>query len=69
MYLGYCPPIRSYYFSGSLTTSPCSEDVTWLVLKRPVTVSAAEINQFSQLYRNNARLPQTAVRPGCAESK
>ena len=50
------PSNRSYYtFSGSLTTPPCSEDVTWFVLKRPVTISAAEINQFSQLYRNDAR--------------
>ena len=53
------PSDRSYYtFSGSLTTPPCSEDVTWFVLKRPVTISAAEINQFSQLYRNDARPTQ-----------
>ncbi len=53
------PSDRSYYtFSGSLTTPPCSEDVTWFVLKHPVTVSADEINQFSQLYRNNARPTQ-----------
>lgn len=53
------PSDRSYYtFSGSLTTPPCSEDVTWFVLKHPVTISAAEINQFSQLYRNDARPSQ-----------
>ncbi|HET7871963.1 MAG TPA: carbonic anhydrase family protein [Terriglobales bacterium] len=53
------PADRSYYtFSGSLTTPPCSEDVTWFVLKHPVTVSAAEIKQFSQLYRNDARPTQ-----------
>jgi len=50
------PSDQSYYtFSGSLTTPPCSEGVTWLVLKHPVTISAEEVKQFSQLYRNDAR--------------
>jgi carbonic anhydrase len=44
-----------YTFQGSLTTPPCTENVTWFVLKRPVTVSAAEIKQFEKLYRHNAR--------------
>ena len=47
-----------YTFPGSLTTPPCSENVTWFVLKHPVTVSAAEIEQFSKLYRNDARPTQ-----------
>ena len=50
------PSDHGYYtFSGSLTTPPCSEDVTWFVLKHPTTVSAAEIEQFSRLYRIDAR--------------
>jgi carbonic anhydrase len=53
------PSDHSYYtFSGSLTTPPCSEDVTWFVLKHPVTISRAEIQQFSKLYPNNARPTQ-----------
>jgi carbonic anhydrase len=53
------PADRGYYtFSGSLTTPPCSEDVVWFVLKHPVTISAAEIDRFSQLYRNDARPTQ-----------
>ena len=53
------PPDRRYYtFSGSLTTPPCSEDVTWFVLKHPTTVSAEEIERFSKLYRNDARPTQ-----------
>ena len=53
------PSDRGYYtFSGSLTTPPCSEEVTWFVLKNPTTVSAEEIEQFSRLYRNNARPTQ-----------
>ena len=53
------PNDRGYYtFTGSLTTPPCSEDVTWFVLKHPATISAEENERFSQLYRNNARPTQ-----------
>lgn len=64
------PSDRNYYtFSGSLTTPPCSEDVTWFVLKHPVSVSAAEIRQFSQLYRNDARPTQPLYERVVLESK
>ena len=64
------PSDRSYYtFSGSLTTPPCSEDVTWFVLKHPTTVSAAEIKQFSQLYRNDTRPTQPLYDRIVLESK
>ena len=53
------PPDRGYYtFSGSLTTPPCSEDVTWFVLKHPTTISPEEIQRFSQFYRDDARPTQ-----------
>lgn len=56
---GLLPAVRDYYtFSGSLTTPPCSENVTWFVLKHPVTVSTEEIEQFSKLYRHDARPTQ-----------
>lgn len=44
------PKDRDYYrFLGSLTTPPCTEGVTWLVMKHPVTASAAQIHQFAQV--------------------
>jgi carbonic anhydrase len=50
------PKNKGYYtFSGSLTTPPCSEDVTWFVLKTPVQVSADGIARFGRLYPMNAR--------------
>jgi carbonic anhydrase len=50
------PSERAYYtFEGSLTTPPCSENVTWYVLKQPVSVSPDEIERFAKLYRDNAR--------------
>jgi len=53
------PPTKGYYkFAGSLTTPPCSEEVTWLVLKTPVKIADAEINAFGKIYPMNARPTQ-----------
>jgi carbonic anhydrase len=53
------PADRGYYtFAGSLTTPPCTENVTWFVLKHPVTVTTGEIGRFSKLYRHDARPTQ-----------
>lgn len=50
------PENRGYYtFAGSLTTPPCSEGVTWYVMKTPVQVAAADIARFGHVYRMNAR--------------
>ena len=50
------PADRSYYsFPGSLTTPPCTEGVSWFVLKTPTEISSAEIDQFARLYPHNAR--------------
>jgi carbonic anhydrase len=64
------PADHGYYtYQGSLTTPPCSEDVTWFVLKHPMTVSAAEIQQFSILYRHDARPTQPLYGRVVLESK
>lgn len=50
------PQNKGYYtYPGSLTTPPCSENVTWFVLKTPVQVSADEIARFARYYPMNAR--------------
>jgi len=50
------PRDRSYYtFAGSLTTPPCSEGVTWYVLKSPSQLSTGEIARFGKAYPMNAR--------------
>jgi carbonic anhydrase len=53
------PANHDYFtFVGSLTTPPCSENVTWFVLKHPVAISIGEIERFSKLYRHDARPTQ-----------
>jgi carbonic anhydrase len=56
---GLLPSNKDYYaFKGSLTTPPCTEDVTYYVLKTPVTVSADQIARFARAYPMNARPTQ-----------
>jgi carbonic anhydrase len=53
------PADRGYYsYTGSLTTPPCSEGVTWYVLKTPLTLSSQQLASFSKLYPHNARPTQ-----------
>ncbi len=43
------PPTHEYYYySGSLTTPPCSEGVAWIVLKNPIELSAEQIERFKE---------------------
>lgn len=50
------PDDHGYYtFAGSLTTPPCSEGVTWFVLKHPISISAIQLAEFAKLYPKDAR--------------
>lgn len=50
------PEDRRYVtYMGSLSTPPCTEGVLWMVMKKPVSVSAQQISIFSRLYPMNAR--------------
>lgn len=44
-----------FTYSGSLTTPPCTESVRWIVLKRSVEVSKAQIAAFRAVFPMNAR--------------
>jgi carbonic anhydrase len=53
---GLLPKSLAYYsYSGSLTTPPCSEGVTFYILKTPMEMSKAQLEQFKKLYPMNAR--------------
>ena len=55
------PESRRYFtFMGSLTTPPCTEDVVWVVIKQPQSVSPEQLAIFQRLYPPNARPLQAA---------
>jgi len=39
--------LTSYRYLGSLTSSPCTEGVSWVVLETPITASAAQIETIA----------------------
>lgn len=52
------PTDKTYWrFSGSLTTPPCSEGVTWLVMKHPLTLSEAQLQQFKAVMHHDNNRP------------
>lgn len=53
---GLLPHDTAYYtYMGSVTAPPCTEGVTWFVLKAPMEVSMEEINAFAKLYPHDVR--------------
>ena len=50
------PQDQDYFtYAGSLTTPPCTEGVTWFVLKTPVEISAEQIQAFADLFPHDVR--------------
>jgi len=53
---GLLPKDTAYYtYAGSLTAPPCTEGVTWFVLKTPADISTEEISLFANRYPHNVR--------------
>ena len=47
---------QSYYqYDGSFTSAPCTEGVTWLVLKNPLAVSASDLDRMSKYLAQPSR--------------
>ncbi|KJR43475.1 carbonate dehydratase [Candidatus Magnetoovum chiemensis] len=46
-----------YYYTGSLTTPPCSEGVSWNVLKEPMEISKEQIAKYVSVMGANTARP------------
>ena len=54
--MDFLPSIQTTYrYSGSLTTPPCSEGVSWLVMTTPVELSSAQLSKLERLFERNNR--------------
>lgn len=46
-----------YTYAGSLTTPPCTEGVTWIVLATPVDISEGQIKKFHEATHGDTNRP------------
>ena len=46
---------RYYTYAGSLTTPPCTETVTWFVLREYAQLSSEQFDAFRHILGNNFR--------------
>lgn len=52
----FLPTMRDYFrYNGSLTDPPCSENVTWFVLQKPVEVPGHLIDRLLRIMGKNSR--------------
>jgi carbonic anhydrase len=57
-----------YRYPGSLTTPPCSEVTTWIVMNNPIELSEDQIAEYMKQYRDTARPLQPSNNRPTAES-
>ncbi|WP_397432119.1 carbonic anhydrase [Pseudomonas chlororaphis] len=58
--LGSLLPANSHhvFYTGSLTTPPCTEGVQWVLFEQPIELSRAQIEKIHQLFPDNHRPAQ-----------
>ena len=44
-----------FYYTGSITIPPCLEGAQWIVMKKAITMSEKQMNEFAKRYQNNVR--------------
>ncbi|CBX94878.1 hypothetical protein IAQ61_009543 [Plenodomus lingam] len=48
-------------YSGSLTTPPCAEGVTFLIVEKPLDISVADFNSIKRVVKFNSRFVQNTL--------
>lgn len=48
-------------YSGSLTTPPCAEGVTFMIVKQPLAVSVADYTAIKKIVKFNSRFIQNTL--------
>ena len=50
-----------FQYSGSLTTPPCSEGVTFLAVETPLKINVPDYNAIKKIVKYNSRLSQNSL--------
>nr|ANJ59758.1 alpha carbonic anhydrase 3 [Corallium rubrum] len=61
--------LEYWSYPGSLTTPPLSESVTWVVFKKPIIVSSAQVAAFRELESDDGEKVCQNFRPTCPVNK
>ena len=59
----------AWRYPGSLTTPPCTEGVSWVVMTEPTTLSAEQIAAFSAIHDGNYRPVQPRNGPVVSDNR
>ena len=46
-------PIVYFSYKGSRSIPPCTEDVNWYVIEKPLAMTTSQLATFSRLWKNN----------------
>ena len=51
----------AYTYTGSLTTPPCTEEITWFVSMKPLPINVGSYEKLKKVLRFNSRFTQNAL--------